>query len=367
MPALAGGLLQPGPRPPMEDADQDLSQRLARADSVGHHLDRLPIHRPGPAAGSWHARPSPQAARAPIQARWKTGPNEGEVYWEGRGEPDEPAPHGARVVSAPPLAALEDVSRGGSGGSMKSLRTQPDFPEADLALLAHVSSQASSGKGLFYAGPSEERGLGPTPVATSIPRRDPGEHRTIFSQMTGGEPSSTRYQEQLGTAEPDTSYQILHGVGHGEGGRVTQDPQNLASASEGANTEMIPFDKAISGNPEVLVDTSFTMRAGTERAEVIHQRFAHQDFPSDYFHHRDIDADRPKPTRSEYEGLEAEASAFAPANLDAAASMIHLSRRPSPKQEGRLDAEASKQARIAATVALRKRHRQNLLNQHRRK
>jgi hypothetical protein len=114
---------------------------------------------------------------------------------------------------------------------MANLRTVPDDPWKPLNDLAHYGYQASEGRGLFYNGPVENRGLGPQQVQTSIPARDSREHQTIFGQMTGGERSSTQYQQLLGTAAPDTLYEILHAMGHGEGGQMTQSPRNLASAS----------------------------------------------------------------------------------------------------------------------------------------
>jgi hypothetical protein len=273
--------------------------RIDRAARFGHNVAALP--------------PPVQTASPVIQARWikvEGSGDPGQYYWEGRGDPDGDPPNGGARVDAPPLGQMEDTHSGRSGGSMKSLRTDADHDEADLGLLAHFGSQAASGKGVFYPGPVETRGLGPTPVQSSVPHRDPGEHRTTFSHMTGGISSSTQYQQQLGTAEPGTSYQILHGMGHGEGGKQTQSASNLASASEGANTEMIPFDKAISGNPDVIVDTSFDMRPGTQRAERIRQKFSHKYHPYMPFHDRVIDGDRPRPTRSEYEGWEKEASSY---------------------------------------------------------
>jgi hypothetical protein len=302
--------------------EQEADVMAGRAGREGQALASAPIPQAGPA---------PAAGPAVLQARWiyvEGSGFPGQYYWEGRGFESGIPPNGGTAVPTPAPQHMEDTHQGRSGGSMKSLRTDADYPEASLFGLAHHASQASDGRGLFYPGPVEHRGLGPRPVQSSIPHRDSSEHTGIFGRMTGGERSSTQYQRTLGTAEQDTSYQILHGMGHGEGGHQTQSPMNLASASEGANTEMIPFDKAISGNPNVLVDTSFRMRPGTHRAESVHQSFAHKDFPDDPFHHRDIDGDRPRPTRSEYEGWEEEASRFSdPNTLEAAASMIHMSRQ----------------------------------------
>lgn len=282
----------------------------------------------GARARACRARSAAAPHQAVLQARWIYVPGSGspgQYYWEGRGAPSGSPPNGGAVVAGPGLQSMEDTHKARSGGSMKSLRTEPDSEWTPLNNLAHYASQAQQGKGLFYTGPTEQRGLGQQPVLTNIPPRDKGEHTKIFGQMTGGEKSSTKYQQSLNTAEPNTKYNILHGFGHGEGGKQTQSAQNLASASEGANTEMIPYDKAISGNPNVLVGTSFNMRQGTHRAESINQSFAHKDFPDEPFFQRNIDGDRPKPTKSEYESWEMEAERFSdPANLDAAVILSHF-------------------------------------------
>lgn len=144
-----------------------------------------------------------------------------------------PAPRQSRRLGGqePENSGLADTHSARSGGSMANLRTVPDDPWKPLNDLAHYGYQASEGRGLFYNGPVEHRGLGPQQVQTSIPARDSREHQTIFGQMTGGERSSTQYQQLLGTAAPDTLYEILHAMGHGEGGQMTQSPRNLASAS----------------------------------------------------------------------------------------------------------------------------------------
>jgi|GEM_PF-3624580 len=191
------------------------------------------------------------------------------------------------------------------GGSMKSLRTVSDTDDAPQNLLKHYASQLGGAgqpsRGLFHTGPLEVRGLGRKKVKARISDRDKGLHTQKFRAMTGGESSSTQYQVALGTAQAETSYQILHGMGHGEGGGDTQVPDNLASASSGANTEMIPPDKAISGNSEVSVDTRFSVRAGTHRAERISMQYYHDRDPAVPFYSNTIDGDRPEMTRSEYD------------------------------------------------------------------
>jgi hypothetical protein len=220
---------------------------------------------------------------------------------------------------------------------MKSLRTRADYPEQNLDLLAHFSSQALDKRGVFYEGPLEERGLGPQRVQSSIPHRDPNEHRKIFSQMTGGQASATQHQVDLGTALPETKYNIGHGMGHGEGGQKTQNRRNLASISEGANTMMIPSDKAVSGNPDVIVDSRHYVRPGTHRAEYTVQSYAHKDFPDDPFHETMIDGDLPVPTRSMYEEMEERVAMHTdPKDLDAAAHLVHLSMTDQQSVWGRL-------------------------------
>jgi hypothetical protein len=209
-------------------------------------------------------------------------------------------------------------------GDMSSLRTVKDGPEDRLNTLAHYGSQARDKKGLFYEGPTEKRGLGPQPVLTSVPDRDKGEHTKVFKEMTGGEPSSTKYQQRLGTADRGTDYEILHGMGHGEGGSKTQSRQNLASASHGANTAMIPADKAISGNPDIRVDTRFNVRPDTHRAESVDQRFFHKDRPGQPIYEKRIDGDMPRVTTSQYKQLQAEAEHLKDPRLDVAVAMLNL-------------------------------------------
>ncbi len=254
---------------PRQVAAASLDASLARAERFGHRLEALA---------------APPASNQVIQRRWKYvdgSGHPGDYYWEGRDDPSGSPPNGGRHIPPPPPRQLEDTHKGGGGGNMKALRTDPDREFQDLEMLAHLSTQAQQQKGIFYSGPTESRGLGRTPVSTSIPNRDKGLHTSIFREMTGGESSSTKYQQSLGTKEPNTKYQILHGMGHGEGGGKTQDRNNLASASEGTNTYMIPYDKAISGNPDIEVDSSFSMRKGTHRAEVVHQKFFHKDLPDE--------------------------------------------------------------------------------------
>ncbi len=267
------------------------------------------------------------AGRPPMQMRWIRVPNTpdpGDWYWEGRGDASGSPPYGGRAVAAPALTSQQDVHTA-RGGSMKALRVVPHQPTTPMDFLAFAGSQASQGRGAFFEGQTTQRGLGSIPVQTSIPKRDKAEHTNIFSKMTGGERSSTNYQQQLGTAAPGTKYQILHGVGHGEGGKQTQSPQNLASASKGANSEMIPFDKAISGNPNVLVQTHFNIRPGTERAESINQQFAHKDYPNEPFFQRTIDGDRPEVSDMEWDSLESRAEKFQDAKtLEAAAALRRM-------------------------------------------
>ncbi|WP_244226909.1 hypothetical protein [Corallococcus aberystwythensis] len=172
----------------------------------------------------------------------------------------------------------------------------------------------------------ERRGLGPQPVLTSVPDRDKGEHTNVFRTMTGGEPSSTKYQQSLGTADGNTPYEILHGMGHGEGGKKTQSAQNLASASHGANTAMIPADKAISGNPNILVDTGFNVRPGTHRAESVDQIFIHKDRHHEPIFQQRIDGDLPKVTTSQYKQLQKQTEFLKDGKtLDAAVTLLNFS------------------------------------------
>ncbi|THD35867.1 MAG: hypothetical protein E7773_07920 [Sphingomonas sp.] len=282
-------------------------------------------------------------SHAVIQARWMPGPGAGQVHWVGRSDEASrpPPPDGMEVVDVPLETGVEMGTASGHR-SMRGLYTQPDSPTAGLDMLAHAAALAQQNRGLAYSGPTEQRGLGPQPVLATIPHRDPGAHRTIFSQNSGYS-SATAYNNSLGLGLPGTNYQIGHGMGHGQGGAATQDINNLATISQGANGEMIPFDNAISGNTDVVVNTSFNMRPGTHRAESVHQSFAHRDYPDDPFHDRMIDADRPLPSSSEWDSFHHQASRFAPDALDAAATMISMTRprasdaqaQQAPRQLGR--------------------------------
>jgi len=311
------------------NADQELEKE---ANLMGNKAVQAPMGRQGSYLSTFaheqislthHAPTAPQAV---IQAAWKLvpGTNPPQYYWDGRGHPTTRLPPGGQQVPAPPLQQLQDMHKGGGHGSMKSLRTDTPNEFSSINTLQHVANQAIAKTGSFYEGPTVNKGLGPQPVQTSVPHREPNKHTSEFSKMTGGERSATQYEQKNGMALPNTKYNITHGFGHGEGGKITQSPQNLASASEGANTEMIPFDKAISGNPKVLVDTSFEMRPGTHKAEVINQAFYHKDHPGDPFHQRVIDANRSKPTSREYEGWEEQAKRFKPDPLEAASGLINL-------------------------------------------
>ncbi|MDB5678836.1 MAG: hypothetical protein JWM94_1838 [Sphingomonas bacterium] len=278
-----------------------------------------------------------------IQARWVPGPGPGQVHWVGRSDEEHRPgpPEGMEVVDVPLETGLAMPAASGHR-SMRGLYTQPDAPTLGLDNLVHAAANVEQGRGLAYTGPAEVRGIGAQPVLAAVPHRDPNEHRTVFRQNTGFS-SANDYNADLGLQRPGINYQIGHGMGHGQGGAATQDIDNLATISQGANGEMIPFDNAISGNTDVIVNTSFNMRPNTHRAESVQQTFAHRDYPDDPFHNRLIDADRPLPSSSEWDSFQAQASRFAPDALDAAATMISMTQprasdlqaRQPPRQLGR--------------------------------
>lgn|GEM_PF-4036270 len=272
---------------------------------------------PSPAASSSNRTPSPSPTDTFDAPPARTRPQRAAAT-------GGPRPSAADVYRQSHDVGLQDT-HAARHSNMEALRTVKDSPTDNLNTLAHYASQESKQKGFNAPGPLDSRGLGPQAVLASVPERDKGEHTKVFSQMTGGETSSTKYQQQLGTAEPNTRYEILHGMGHGEGGKKTQAPNNLASASHGANTAMIPPDKAISGNPDVIVDTTFAMRPNTQRAEYVDQRFFHRDFPDQPFFHQRIDGDRPPVTASEYQRMKEQASQFSdPDTLRGAAHLMNL-------------------------------------------
>ncbi|WP_228564848.1 hypothetical protein [Myxococcus sp. AB036A] len=273
---------------------------------------------PSPSASSSNRTPSPTDGfdSGPVRTRPQRAAATG-----------GPRPSNADLFKQSQAAGLQDT-HAARPANMEALRTEKDGPNDNLNMLAHYGSQAASKKGIFASGPLDPRGLGPQQVQTAVPDRDKGEHTQVFGKMTGGETSSTKYQQKLGTAEPRTDYEILHGMGHGEGGKKTQSPNNLASASHGANTAMIPPDKAISGNPDVIVDTKFAMRPGTQRAEYVDQRFFHKDFPDQPFFQQRIDGDRPKVTQSEYKQLKEQVAPLSDAELlRGAAHLMNFSKK----------------------------------------
>ncbi|MFP2961804.1 hypothetical protein ACLEPN_29400 [Myxococcus sp. 1LA] len=275
---------------------------------------------PSPSASSSSRTPSPAPADSFDGRAGATRPQRAAAT-------GGPRPSNADLFKQSQAAGLQDTHTA-RPANMEALRTVKDSPLDNLNMLAHYASQASNQKGLFATGPLDSKGLGPQQVLTSVPDRDKGEHTKVFGKMTGGETSSTKYQQKLGTAEPRTDYEILHGMGHGEGGKKTQSPNNLASASHGANTAMIPPDKAISGNPDVMVDTKFAMRPGTQRAEYVDQRFFHKDFPDQPFFQQRIDGDRPKVTQSEYNKLKEQSAQFSdPDTLRGAAHLMNLGKK----------------------------------------
>jgi hypothetical protein len=263
---------------------------------------------------------------------WKQHPSDpsgNSYYWANRTKAVGVPPNNGTIIPRPTLSQGNDNHSARRSGSMKSLRTVADHPNQNMDTLVHLSHQELAQKGLFYPYPLEQRGLGTQSVQTSIPHRDPNAHRNIFSKMTGGESSSTKYQQSLGTALPNTSYQILHLMGHGEGGQKTQSANNLVSASEGANSEMIPFDKAFSGDSDMENNTTGHVRPGTHRAEYINMSYAHRSFAETPIFTRKIDGDTPKQTRSQYEQLEAEASEYV-GDKDhrfSAAALFHMSKQ----------------------------------------
>jgi hypothetical protein len=255
----------------------------------------------------------------------------GQYYWEGRGAPQNAPPGGGIAIPAPDLQSMEDTHRGGGHGSMRSLRTEEAVPETGLNFLSHAALLASSGLGSFYGGPLEPRGIGPTPVQSTIPRRNPSEHATIFRQMTGDTRSATDHQQHVGTAVPGLRYEITHGMGHGEGGAQTQHPNNLASASRGANSQMILPDNAISGNPAFSVDTRLMVQPGTHVAHQIEQNFYHRDLPGIPIFSQTIDAQRPEMTRDEWNLQQQQVGYLEDETMtDAVIGMLQLPRQPGP-------------------------------------
>jgi hypothetical protein len=296
----------------------------SEADSIGQ---RAATHTAQSAETSIKPAAPPTTGRDPLQAVWKTNPSDMTCYWESRSPaaPTTPPPSGYIVVPAPALQHMEDVHQSRQGGSMSVQRSAENTPLEDLNILAHLASQASNQKGLFYGGPLQVKGRGSLPVLGKIPKREKGAHTKAFYKDTK-ERSATKYQEKLGTAEPGTPYEITHGKGHGQTGAASQTSENLASASHGANTVMMEPDASVTGNTNVNVTTHFLVRPGTSRAEQIVQSFEHKDRPGDPFFTQRIDGDLPAPTKSQTrEQREYFRGRHEPEKLDASATLANFS------------------------------------------
>ncbi|GAA0274320.1 hypothetical protein GCM10009127_13520 [Alteraurantiacibacter aestuarii] len=228
--------------------------------------------------------------------------------WQGRGPrtPLEDTGYGHYTEREQQLLQMPDEHKGGHGGSMKSLRTHHAVPEEALNQLSDVAYMASARLGRYYEGPTEYSGLDPSPVKASVGHRDKNAHRKEFRRATG-EASATRYQQASGDYVPGTDYEILHAHGVGEVGKVSQQIVNLASASQGANSQMIPYDKAISGNPRIRVGSYFQKKKGTHQAVAIHQVYYHEAMGDQPIFHQQVEPHRPEMSREEYEYHEAQA------------------------------------------------------------
>jgi hypothetical protein len=138
--------------------------------------------------------------------------------------------------------------------------------------------------------------------------------------MTGFS-SATEYVRAQGLAVAGVEYEIGHAMGHGQGGKQTQSASNLAAISQGANSQMMAADDAISGNSAIIVDTSFHLHPSTYVAQFIHQRFYHADDPARPIYDLWIDAHRPRMTRSEWDIGQEGGSDFS-ARLSAAETIV---------------------------------------------
>src|SRR5262249_13534721 len=137
---------------------------------------------------------------------------------------DPPISESARLFRETQSVGLQDTHRVRTGGSMASIRSRPDRDTDGLEALSFVAEQAREQRGMFYTGPTEQRGMPGTPLRSSVPDRRQHPHTPAFALGTGGERSATRYQEQLGTRVQGTDYEIAHGTAFSHGGPSTNTP-----------------------------------------------------------------------------------------------------------------------------------------------
>lgn len=222
-------------------------------------------------------------------------------------------PPSRRVQGLPPEhKPMPDTHKTGGHGSMRSLRTvQPADTEEHRRM---VSTAASGGVKLphhLQGQRPEVRPHQPHPVRASVPdRASSGTHASTFYHSTQPKERSAKKHAQRTGLDIPTRMEILHAQGYGQVGTVGDTrASNLGAGSFGANSQMIPYDDAVSGHTRVQVTSHHHFYPGTQVLESTTQSFAHPSFQfgSNPFFSQSIAADRTPVTRDEYSGHEARA------------------------------------------------------------
>jgi hypothetical protein len=262
-------------------------------------------------ATSATAVPAPSATAVPavvqgavVQGKWiKARVGDNNYYWESvpsdrPGDEQNGPPDGGNRVDHPSFQSLPDTAQG-SGGDMRSLRTQPDHPNARMDDLTFEMEQMVGNRGRWSDAPTERGGLSDRSVLPSHPPRT-GAYRSNFHSATGHQ-SAAEYEQAQGTPYQGQPLEILHAHANSLAGPDSDDPVNLGTGTFGANSTMIPVDNAVLGRPDIINQTHHNREPGTMVSRTINHQFANRYAPHIPIHQETIDAHRPTPTRTEWD------------------------------------------------------------------
>ncbi len=230
-------------------------------------------------------------------------------------------------------------ARRGGGSGLRTSEFSAITPES-AAL--HDQEQRRFGIGRYYDGPVDVYPGVRQPVLNplDIPERS-GAHRTNFLNETGYG-SASEYVRQVVPKhydpnnefdgryfDPESSshkdgrigYEILHANGHGQVGPISDDASNLFAGSYGANTEMMPFDRAASTAARSMGDDTISVQhrantiPGTRFLHSMDMNFYLNDDPKPYYTRR-VMGNRLGVNAAEYRRLQQEAKMLEdPANV----------------------------------------------------
>lgn len=228
------------------------------------------------------------------KARHKGQPGVEYYYRDRKGKLDR-IPEDGEEIEPPELDQLKDEHRAHPGG-MKNLRTQPQDEQSGLNSLLY----AAHAREMEQKFPSRKTmGPGPMRVKQNIPRRD-AEYKRVFKRATGlGSAKDYDIAEKtnagvdMDLVPDEIRPEISHLNGLGQVGREANRTDNLPSASRGANSQMIPFDNAASGNPQLMMDTTAETFGDTRITASITQRVRSAEFPGMVLARQDVHGQRP--------------------------------------------------------------------------